>query len=183
MEQVQKSAQSTSRSMSDRCHKIKEYLQHLAQKIADMLRVYVNQYPPFAAFLFTLLIFSVIPVTLYALFAAITIAFTLSIAMIGFSIVEITILLGGAGCLLVVLFIITVVTGVIFSWLVGFWLAYRFGYMLLSKFGSSASSLTDAVSGQIRSAAEATGERLHQLQSAAQEQASRVSASMQQQSR
>ena len=165
---------------ANRMQRVMRYLQDISNHFGSRLRVYVNQYPPLAAFLFTLLIFSAIPVSLYVIFAAITIAVTLSTALVGFAIVEGFMLVLGGAFLLVTLGGITVVTGIGFSWLLTIWLAYRSGTMLFERFRSSASSLSGAVSGQIQNITQASSEKLQELQRAAQEQAQRAQASLQQ---
>jgi len=170
MEKISSSTKDVTRSVSYRAQNWYNRLQQMLQNVADTVRVYVNRYPPLAAFLFTILIFSAIPISLYILFAAFTIALTLSVATIGFAVVEGTMLLAGAGVLLAILSGITAVTGVGFSWLFGIWMAYRGGCLLVSKFGSGASSLSEVVSGQVRNATQSAFERLQQLQQSAHEQ-------------
>jgi len=170
MERISSSTQEVTRSVSNRAHNWYNRMQSMLQNVIDTVRVYVNRYPPLAAFLFTVLIFSAIPISLYILFAAFTISITLSIAIIGFAVVEGTMLLVGAGILLTVLSGITAITGIGFSWLFGIWMAYRGGCLLLSKFGNSASSLSDVVTGQVKSVTQSASERLQQLQQSAQEQ-------------
>jgi len=177
MERISSSTKDVTRSVSYRAQNWYHRIQNLVQNMTDTVRVYVNRYPPLAAFLFTILIFSAIPISLYILFAAFTIAMSLSVATIGFAVVEGTMLLAGAGVLLTILSCITAATGIGFSWLFGIWMAYRGGSMLMSKFGSSASSLSEVVSGQVRNATQSAAERLQQLQLSAQEQVQKAQAS------
>jgi hypothetical protein len=180
MEQVQHSTKQASRSMTNRFRNVIDYVQGMAQNMGDTLRIYVNRYPPLAAFLFTLLIFSAIPISMFLIFAATTVAFTFSTATVGVIVVEGFLLSCGAGILGLVLFGIAAVTGVGFSWLFAFWLAYRSACMLLSKVSSGTSSLTDVVSGHIKPVLQSTGEQLQTLQHNVSEQARKAQASMQQ---
>jgi len=180
MEQVQHTTKQTSRAMTNRFRNIIDYMQGMMQNMGDTLRIYVNRYPPLAAFLFTLLIFSAIPITMFLIYVATTVAVTFSTATIGVVVVEGALLALGAGALLTVLFVITAVTGVGFSWLFSFWLAYRSAYVLFSKVSSGTSSLTDVVSGHIKPVLQSTGEQLQTLQQNVADQARKAQSSLQQ---
>src|SRR4051812_23459682 len=69
----------------------------------DTMRVYVNRYPPLAAFLFALFTLSSIPVGVFLIFATISSSITLFIALSGFALVEGVMLLFAGGALLLVL--------------------------------------------------------------------------------
>lgn len=97
----------------------------MIQNSADTLRVYVNKYPPLAAFLFTLVIFSAVPVTIFLVYGSITAMVFFSIALIGFSVVEGVALLGGGGILLAVLGVILFITSIGFLWMSAIYLFYR----------------------------------------------------------
>lgn len=178
MERLQQTSQDPQRGFSQKTQSWIGSMQGITQNVGETLRAYINRYPPLAAFIFTIFTLSAIPVSVFFLFASITIAFNLSIALIGFAIIEGIVLMGGAGILMFILGTITAVTGIGFSWLLAIWLAYRASYLFFSKLGASASSLSDVVSGQLQYTAQSASERLAQLQQSAQEQAQRAQQSL-----
>jgi hypothetical protein len=166
--------------MKNRLRNTIDYMQGMVQNMGDTLRIYVNRYPPLAVFLFTLIAASGIPITMFLIFAAITVALTFSTATIGAILFEAAFLALGGGVLLAVLVCIAVVTSVGFSWLFGFWVAYRSACMLFSKISSGTSSLTDVISGHVKPALQSTGDQLQSLQQNVSEQVRKAQASVQQ---
>ena len=111
--------------MTGGLERMREWLQQWIQNSADTLRVYVNQYPPLAAFLFTLLILSAVPVSVYVVFALVTSGILLTIALIGFSCVEGFILLTSGGILMAILGGIALFTTIAFSIVGAMYVGYR----------------------------------------------------------
>lgn len=107
-------------------------------RAADTLRDYVNRYPPLAAFLFTLVVLCAVPVGVFALFAVITSSIFLSIALIGFGVVEGFFLMVGGGILLAVLSCIGLVTTIGFSWIGAIYVVYKGGSSVFSRLGQQA---------------------------------------------
>lgn len=101
------------------------WTQHALKNGMDTLRFYINQYPPLAAFLFTLLLLSAVPVSIFVVFGVVTSVFFLSIALIGFSAVEGTILLTTGGILFAVLGGIALFTTCAFGFLALCYMGYR----------------------------------------------------------
>ena len=139
--------QQKQRTLIYKTQQVVSYFQEKAQKLGEVIRIYVNRYPPLAAFIFTLLAFSALPISIFVLFAAVTVAATLSVALVGFAIVEGAMLFTGAGVLLAVLGGVTLVTGIVFSWLFGIYLSYRGITMLYCNISGGAWSLTESVRG------------------------------------
>lgn len=122
------------------------WLQSSIENSADFLRRYVNQYPPLAAYLFTLMALSAIPVSMYAVFAFISSAVLVTIAVIGFTIIEGTILLASGGLLLTVLGTITFFTTLAFGFIGFVWLGYRAFSGVFGSVWQGASSITQKIS-------------------------------------
>jgi hypothetical protein len=133
------------KSLENRYRSCVQTAQERVYQLGDWARVYVNQYPPLAAFCFSLVILSVIPVSLYILYAAISIGATLSVAFIGFLLIVSTLLLGGAGVLVCVLGVVAAITGVGFSWLIALWMAYKGGSIFLCRATEKASILSKSL--------------------------------------
>lgn len=139
--------QQKQRTFISRTQQLVSYLQEKAQRLGETIHVYVNRYPPLAAFIFTLIAFSAIPISIFVLFAALTTAATLSVALVGFAMLEGAMLFAGAGVLITVLGGVTLVTGVAFCWLFGIYLSYRGISMLYCNLSGGAWSLTESVRG------------------------------------
>jgi Promethin len=143
-------ASGSSQNMNVRLQNILNLIQQIARNLFENIRAYTNQYPPLAAFLFTLLALSIVPVTVFLLFAGGTLAVTLSTALIGFGLVEGFLLMIGGAFLALALGGIAICTGVGFAWLFGIWIAYRGAYFLYQRVSGTAGSLSDTVTGSIR---------------------------------
>lgn len=167
MEQVPHTVSQARENLVCRSQQLVDYFQMTSQRTAEGLRVYINMYPPLAAFLFTLLAFSAVPVSIYVLFAAVTVVVTLSTALIGFAIIEGTMLFAGAGILLAVLGVVSCLTGVVFCWLFGIYLCYRGCCMLYSNVSGGAWSLTEFVRGIAEKAQQRVSSGLGQVQQTA----------------
>lgn len=103
----------------------RNWIQEALKNTNDTLRRYINQYPPLAAFLFTLLVLSAVPVSVFVIFGVVTTVFFLSIALIGFSAIEGTILLTTGGILLAVLSGISFFTTCAFGFIAVCYMGYR----------------------------------------------------------
>lgn len=111
--------------MTGGLERMRDWLQNWIQNTADTLRVYVNQYPPLAAFLFTLLVLSAVPVSVYVIFGLVTSAIFLTIALVSFGLVEGFILLTSGGILMSLLGCIGLFTTIGFSVVSSIYLGYR----------------------------------------------------------
>lgn len=107
--------------------RVREWLQQWIQNSADTLRVYVNHYPPLAAFLFTLLVLSAVPVSVYVIFGLVTATIFLTVALVGFSIVEGFILLISGGILMTILGGVALFTTISFAVVSSIYASYRGG--------------------------------------------------------
>lgn len=103
----------------------RSWVQTTLKTYTDTIRQYVTQYPPLAAFLFTLLLLSAVPVSIFVVFGISTTVFFLTIALIGFSAVEGTILITTGGILLAVLSGIALFTTCTFGFLALCYMGYR----------------------------------------------------------
>ncbi len=101
------------------------WVQQNLRQATDTLRQYINQYPPLAAFLFTLLVLSAVPVSVFVVFGVTTAVFFLSVALIGFSVVEGTILITSGSVLLAVLAGIGLFTTCAFGFIGLCYMGYR----------------------------------------------------------
>ena len=101
------------------------WVQNTLKNSTDTIRQYVTQYPPLAAFLFTLLLLSAVPVSIFVVFGVSTTVFFLTIALIGFSAVEGTILITTGGILLAVLSGIALFTTCTFGFIALCYMGYR----------------------------------------------------------
>ncbi|EPZ31927.1 hypothetical protein O9G_001937 [Rozella allomycis CSF55] len=93
--------------------------------VKETMQLYVQRYPPLAAFLFVLLLISSLPITIYLVFSVTSAAIVLSIALIGFALVEGFLVVVSGGILLFILAIITGVTTFIFFWITLAWAALK----------------------------------------------------------
>lgn len=105
--------------------RVRNWIQSTLKCTSDTVRQYVTQYPPLAAFLFTLILLSAIPVSIFVVTGLSTTIFFLTIALIGFSAVEGTILITSGGILLAVLSGIALFTTCTFGFLALCYMGYR----------------------------------------------------------
>jgi hypothetical protein len=103
------------------------WIQQNLRQSTETLRQYINQYPPLAAFLFTLLVLSAVPVSVFVVFGVTTAVFFLSVALIGFSVVQGTILITSGSVLLAVLTGIGLFTTCAFGFFGVCYMGYRGG--------------------------------------------------------
>lgn len=144
--------------MTGSLERVRDWLQQWIQSSADTLRVYVNQYPPLAAFLFTLLVLSAVPISVYVLSGLATLAIFLTIALVGVSLVEGFILLTGGGILMAVLGGIALFTTMGFAVVGSIYLSYRGGCFLASNMWQASSQ----IGGQFKEAAQRVGQTIQQ---------------------
>lgn len=162
-QQAQYGMQHMTGQMTGSLERVRDWLQQWIQNSADTLRVYVNQYPPLAAFLFTLLVLSAVPVSVYVLFGLVTSAIFLTIALVGFSFVEGFILLTSGGILMAILSGIALFTTIGFAVISSIYLSYRGGCFLASNIWQASSQ----IGGQFKEAAQRVGQTMqspHQQQ-------------------
>jgi uncharacterized membrane protein YgcG len=144
------SMQQVQGQMTGGLERMRDWLQNWIQNTADTLRVYVNQYPPLAAFLFTLLVLSAVPVSVYVVFALVTSAIFLTIALVSFSLVEGFILLTSGGILMAILGGIGLFTTIGFAVVSSIYLGYR-GFSFLA---SNVWQAGGQIGGQMKEAAQ-----------------------------
>lgn len=142
--------------MSGGLERMRDWLQNWIQNAADTLRVYVNQYPPLAAFLFTLLVLSAVPLSVYVIFGLVTSAIFLTIALVGFSMVEGFVLLTSGGILMTILGGIALFTTVGFTVISTIYLGYRASRYV----GSNIWQAGGQISGQVKEAAQRAGQSI-----------------------
>ena len=128
--------------------KARNWIQNYLQNVTENLRYYVNQYPPLAAFLFTLLILSAVPVSIFVVIGLVTSVFFLSVALIGFSAIEGTILLTSGGILLAVLSGIAIFTTCAFGFLGLCYMGYKGTCAACTQVWQGASQLQSKVQEQ-----------------------------------
>ena len=131
--------------------KARNWIQNVLKNSTDTIRQYINQYPPLAAFLFTLLLLSAIPVSAFVVFGVSTTVFFLSIALIGFSVVEGTILITSGGILLAVLSGIALFTTCTFGFLALCYMGYRGSCAACCQLWQGASYISSKVQEQSQS--------------------------------
>lgn len=141
-QQVSDQTQDIQQRASNQVEHLRNWITRSLQNSVSILREYANRYPPFAAFLFSLLVLSAIPVSIYVLFAVCTSAAILAIALIGFSIVEGTMLVCGGGILLAVLGGVCLFTLITFGFISFFYTAYRLILMMFDRAYQVGSSIT-----------------------------------------
>ena len=131
--------------------KARNWIQNVLKNSTDTIRQYINQYPPLAAFLFTLLLLSALPVSAFVVFGVSTTVFFLSIALIGFSVVEGTILITSGGILLAVLSGIALFTTCTFGFLALCYMGYRGSCAACCQLWQGASYISSKVQEQSQS--------------------------------
>lgn len=129
----------------------RNWIQNNLKCVTETLRQYINQYPPLAAFLFTLLILSAVPVAIFVVFGVSTTVFFLTIALIGFSAVEGTILLTSGGILLAILSGIALFTTCTFGFLALSYMGYKGTCSACSQLWQGASYIGNKVQEQSQS--------------------------------
>jgi hypothetical protein len=126
-------------------HTAQQYRNWLTESLssaADTLRDNVNRYPPLAAFLFTLLVLSAVPIGLFVLFVLITSSIFLSIALVGFGLVEGFCLMLAGGVLVATLSGIGLVTTIGFSWIGAIYVLVKGGSSIFSRLSQQAQYVT-----------------------------------------
>ena len=126
-QQAKKTIEEYKFSAKERIEKARGVVSRIIEYSTDVVRAYINRSPLAAAFLFILLALSTIPLSVFVVFALSSTAFTLSCAVVGFSMFEGTCLMIGAGVLLFVLAGIAVLTTLAFLWGYGMYLTYYAG--------------------------------------------------------
>ena len=129
----------------------RNWAQNALKNGTDFVRQYVTQYPPVAGFLFTLLLLSAVPVSIFVVFGLSTTIFFLTIALIGFSAVEGTILITSGGILLTVLSGVALFTTCTFGFLALCYMGYRGSCSACSQLWQGASYITSKVQEQTQS--------------------------------
>lgn len=150
--------QQVSGQMQGGLERMLDWLQNWIQNTADTLRVYVNQYPPLAAFLFTLLVLGALPVSAYVVFNLITGGIFLTIAFIGFALVQGFILLSTGGILLAVLGTLALFTTMGFAMVSAVYLSYRGGCYVACNLWQAGGQ----ISSQMKEAAQRVGQSMQQ---------------------
>lgn len=148
--------QQVSGQMTGGLERVRDWLQQWIQNAADTLRVYVNQYPPLAAFLFTLLVLSAVPVSVFVIFGLVTSSLFLTIALVGFSMVEGFILLTSGGILMSILGCIALFTTIGFAVISVIYLGYRGSSFLASNIWQAGGQLGS----QVRDVAQRAGQQM-----------------------
>lgn len=130
--QFQKSIQQYQLSCKKYLDRLKQRIIRLFSHLTDMIRIYVNRYPPLAAFLFTLIVLSSIPVSIFIGFGMISLICTLTATLVGFGVVEGVLLISGGSFLLFILGTIFLITLVGFLWGYAAYLLYCAGCKTLA---------------------------------------------------
>lgn len=142
MEQFRTQAGQQVQQMSQQANtgveKARNWLIDSIQNAADTLREYVNRYPPLAAFLFTLLVLSAVPIGIFVMFTLITSSIFLSIALVGFGVVEGVCLMTGGAVLMVTLGGIGLVTTIAFAWVAVIYAFYKGGSSMCGRLSEGA---------------------------------------------
>lgn len=141
MEQTQQYKQQAQKQVQSSVTIVRNWLIQAINQTAENLRFYINRYPPLAAFLFTLLVLSAVPLGCFALFTFVTSAVFLTVALIGFGVVEGICLMTGGGVLLAVLGGIALVTTIGFGWVSLVYVAWRGGSFVACKMMESGQQL------------------------------------------
>lgn len=128
----------------------REWMQYSIENSSDFMRRYVNQYPALAAYLFTLMAFSAVPVSIYTIFGLVSSLVLLSIALVGFAAIEGTILLASGGLLLTVLGTITFFTTLAFGFIGFVWLGYKSFRAVFGRVWEGAGYVTSTVGQKIQ---------------------------------
>lgn len=130
----------------------RDWLQYSIGNSSEFMRRYVNQYPLLAGYLFTLMTFSAIPVSIYATFGLVSSFVLLSIALVGFAAIEGVILLASGGLLLTVLGTIAFFTTLGFGFLGVTWLGYRSFRAVFGRVWEGAGYVSSTVGQKIQEA-------------------------------
>lgn len=138
-------------SVTSQVERARTWAQNILKNGSVFVRQYVTQYPPVAAFLFTLLLLSAVPVSIFVVFGLSTAAFFLTIALIGFSAVEGTILITSGGILLAVLSGIALFTTCTFGFLALCYMGYRGTCSACNQLWQGTSYVTSKVQEQAQS--------------------------------
>lgn len=141
-QQVAGQTQDMHQRASNQFEQLRTWLTQSIQKHASTARAYINRYPPLAAFIFSLLVLSAVPVSIYLIFAVVTSAVVLTIALIGFSVVEGTMLLAGGGVLLALLAGIGLFTLVTFGFISFIYAGYRIGLTIVNQLWQTTGTIT-----------------------------------------
>lgn len=137
--------------VSSQVERVRNWAQSTLKNGTEFIRQYVTQYPPVAAFLFTLLLLSVVPVSIFVVFGLSTTIFFLTIALIGFSAVEGTILITSGGVLLAILSGIALFTTCTFGFLALCYMGYRGTCSACCQLWQGASYISSKVQEQTQS--------------------------------
>ena len=144
-QQATQSAQQMTQAASTKAEQARNWLIETIKVTSNRIQEYSNRYPPLAAFLFTLMVLSAIPLGIFILFCVVTSVTFLTIALISFGVVEGFFLLIGGIILMSVLGGITFVTAIGFAWVASIYAVYKNGYKVLSRFPESASYFSQRV--------------------------------------
>lgn len=136
--QAGQQVQQMSQQASSNVERARNWLIDSIQNAADTLREYVNRYPPLAAFLFTLLVLAAVPLGIFVLFGLITSSIFLSIALVGFGVVEGFCLMAGGAVLMTTLGGIGLVTTIAFAWVGVIYAFYKGGSSMFGRISESA---------------------------------------------
>lgn len=132
-QQVQNQAQDVQSRAQSTISQAQDWLNRNCQQCYSNMRELANRYPPVAAFLFTLIALSAIPVSIFAIFAVVSSAVVLTIALVGFSVVEGTMLAAGGGLLLLVLSGVGIFSVITFAFVSFVYVGYRAGYTIINQ--------------------------------------------------
>ena len=131
--QVSGQTQDLHQRASHQFEHLRNWLTRNLLHLASTLREYANTYPPFAAFLFSLIVLSAIPVGIYLAFAVCTSVAVLTLALLGFVVVEGAMLICSGGLLLAILGCIAFFTTVLFAFISLFYAGYRVALTLFDR--------------------------------------------------
>ena len=145
-QKAQKTIEEYQSNTRDMLEKSRQWFSTSISNITDTVRLYISKYPPVAAFLFILIVLSSIPISIFTIFVISTAVCTLSVALVGFSIVEGTFLVTGGGILLFVLAGVSVCTVLGFLWGYGMYLTYCASCKAFSACRRGASAVSGKVS-------------------------------------
>jgi hypothetical protein len=128
-----------------KAHSLMSWCQSNARYVADTIRVYGQRHPPLAAYLLTLFALSSIPLTIFLIFSMSSAFVFLSIAFIGFSMAEGTMLAIGSGILLFVVGGIGLFTSIAFFWIALAWYSFKGFRYAFSKVNQGVSQVATNV--------------------------------------
>ena len=141
------SAEDITRRAQEKASQYREWVQRCFQNCASNMRDLANRYPPLAAVLIILVALSAVPVGTFAIFSLVSAAIIGTIAFIGFSIVEGTILAVGGGILLMVLSGIGLFTLVSFAFLSFVYISYRVATNVGHHLWTAGSNISNTLTG------------------------------------